>query len=494
MSFLFKFLRDNKVYVVIWALLFIFFILAPMSGDDYVWSFDYLRSGDPGRMFSPISWMYESINGRVVGNALEFFLVSYPLLSSIVRSSIMIGIVYAFCKITKIKNPVVTSLVALLVCLPPPNIFRQAIVWSAGFYNYTVPILLLMLIYLIIASRRKNQYIHITLFLLSLIASLFSENVTLVTLGLFCVYGATKLILRKRADIKIIISGLGFLFGALIMFSSPIYIRVAAGADGYRTLSVAGAGFFSRLAENAHDLSGYLVFDMLYLYIILFAVITLFYIRNLKKRKPEKNSSLVISGMSLILLMFIEGLQKDNGRLSQYLMTFITWVFFAAFIMGLLNYVRKIAISKQYRYMIIGSVTVAILYVMPFLLVTPFGPRNFYITYILILISIIIALKMSLRNRNLFRINHRVVYVAASIIAAIIIGFMAIIRIVYENNESKFIKQVNEGKTTIYLQSYPIAGLIHDGQSSKKQTPYYLRRFCVNPICKNNSDIEIIYK
>ena len=494
MSVLSKFLRDNKVYVVIWTLLFILFILAPMSGDDFFKADTYLALKDQGNILSAITGSYQSLNGRIAGNSLVFFLINYPVLSSIFKSSIMVGIVYALCKITKIKNPAAISLVALLVCLPPPNIFRQAIVWSAGFYNYTVPILLLMLIYLIMNSRRKNRYIHITLFLLSLIASLFSENVTFVTLGLFCVYGATMLILRKRTDIKIIISGLGFLLGALIMFSSPVYIRVAAGADGYRAISALGTGFVGRLAENAYDLSRFLIFDMLYLYIILFAAIASIYLYNSKVSKTTKNAGLITSGMSLILLWFLSGLQIGNGQKSQYLITFITGLFFIAFIGGLLNYTRKIKNIGQYNGMIIGCIALAILYVTPFLLVTPFGPRNFYISYVLIVMSIITALRLVWINHGGIRLNPRAAYLIAGTIAVIIIGLMGIIRTVYVMNENDIVKQLNEGKTTLYVQSYPIPGLIHDGQSSRKQAPYFTRRYCVYPNCKSSSEIEIIYK
>ena len=494
MSSFFKFLRNNKIYVVVWVLIFVFFILAPMSGDDYNWSFNYFRISDPGSMLSPIPWMHQSTNGRIIGNALEFFLVSYPILSAIVKSSIMVGILYTFCKITKIKNPIAISLVALLVYLPPVNIFRQAIVWSAGFYNYTVPILLLMLIYLIINTNQKNKYINIILFVLSIMASLFSENVTIVTLGLFCIYGIVKFILHKRINRKIIISVIGLLFGTILMFSSPVYVRVIAGADGYRSLSVPGVNFISRLAENAHDLSSYLVFDILHLYTILFAVIASIYLYNLKINKDTKNISLIISGMSLTLLWFIKGLQNNNGQMSQYLITFITWVSFAALIVCLLNYISKVAITRHYRHMIIGCVIIGILYATPFLLVTPFGPRNFYITYILIIMSIIIALRLVVIDYNHIRLNHKTIYIIAGIIATTVIGLMGINRITYAVNENEAIKQLNEGKTKIYLKSYPIPSLIHDSQSSKKQAPYFVRRYCVYPKCTINGEIEIIYK
>lgn len=493
MSFLFKSLKDNKVYVVIFALLFIFFILAPMSGDDYRWAFQYLTFKDQGDLLSYVPIMYKGTNGRIIGNALEFFLINYPILASIIKSTVMLGIVYAFSKITKIKKPIAISLVALLIFLPPVSVFRQAIIWSAGFYNYTVPILLLMTIYLIIVGRRKNKYIYSILFLLSVAVSLFAENITLINLVLIFTYGAAQLLLYRRVDSRILVSAAGLLLGALLMFGSPVYLDIASGSDGYREVSTMSADILNQLAVSANKISIYLIFNMLHLYtILLIAFGALLY--KSKNKNTNHSANLIISAISLALLWFVSGLQSGNGLKTGYMITLITWLFFILFLAGLFNCITKITINKTAKTEIIGFTTAGILYVAPFLLVSPFGPRNFYITYIFIAMSIVSSLRLIFYRVKFPPIDKRTVYVFVAIITAILIGFMALLRITYSDNEKQIKKQLSEGKTTVYIKSYSIGGLVHDSQSAEKQAPYIIKKYCTYENCNDDMKIKIIYQ
>lgn len=222
---------------IFWALLllcalaFLFLCsLFPPLGDD----FNRLRT-----LFMPYSerWTtflqtYQTLNGRLLGNFLSLFFIAKPLqlLAKLATFSALLACFFALFR--QKSTPFVT--LALLLFLPRP-IFREAVAWNAGFFNYAPNLAIILFLctrYARPQDRPFSMAEALTVFLCAYSACLFTENVSL--------YLAVMPLLAWfffRRPFKNYLPGLiGGLLGNLILFSSPVYHTIAQGSDGYRSL------------------------------------------------------------------------------------------------------------------------------------------------------------------------------------------------------------------------------------------------------------------
>ena len=133
----------------------IFFALCslfPYSGDDWAW-------GSQIGIDRLNTW-FDNYSGRYFGNLIVLALTRSKLLRNVVMAGTLTGIIALICEMTsKEKRSRVFFVMCSLLVFMPKGIFRQSIVWIAGFSNYVTSVLF-SLIY-IYYTRYIYIYIYI---------------------------------------------------------------------------------------------------------------------------------------------------------------------------------------------------------------------------------------------------------------------------------------------------------------------------------------------
>lgn len=176
-------------------------------------------------------------NGRYLGNALGFLLArSYGSAWGLLRILVMAGGPIAlYCLIQKLffqKYPVLTMLLLLLM---PVNLYTQAVHWAAGYANYFVPVLGLLVVFCLLRIE-KLRAVHYALGMTAaFLTQLFAEHVTvyLAVVLLLCVLGN---LYRKRESRLTVCMFAAAAAGAMVMFSNAGYHTV--NSDAYRQIGL----------------------------------------------------------------------------------------------------------------------------------------------------------------------------------------------------------------------------------------------------------------
>lgn len=207
----------------------------PIPGDDWAWGsqigLDRLENG------------FDNYNGRYAGNLLVLLLTRNKVLDAAVMSFCF----WASCRLclgssTEHKG-VLLPFAVILFFIMPTGLFRQTVVWTAGFCNY-VPSGLCAVAYIVAIQSlfqgvfpRISRYLAPLFLLLGFAGGLFVENMTifLLLLGVFVVvYSALRC---KRIHPVSVAFLLGTLAACICMFSNSAYRSIAAGDDSYRTMA-----------------------------------------------------------------------------------------------------------------------------------------------------------------------------------------------------------------------------------------------------------------
>lgn len=205
----------------------------PPVADDFAWAgnagMELFRRG------------FADYNGRYLGNLCALVLPRLGLALPLVKGLVLTGILWLLQKLNGRGDKAFLYLAAIVLLLPGP-LFSQAVAWTAGFSNYTVSILLMMMCMWLVfdraeASGLKKAAIYIAVCVLGFAGQLFMEPFTLFSLVVSLsgfLYWCKK---RKGFDALSFIYLLSCLAGAAVMFSNGVYEKVLQGADVYQKLA-----------------------------------------------------------------------------------------------------------------------------------------------------------------------------------------------------------------------------------------------------------------
>ena len=148
--------KQNLFYAVMFVVLFFLCWLFPYSGDDWAW-------GSQIGLDRLDTW-FDNYSGRYFGNLIVLALTRSNFLKTVVMSLCIGGIIILVNEITN-RQKCGLGLIALILVFMPVMLLRQAVVWTAGFSNYTTSIFL-SLIYIyyvkdIYYKKPKNQILPI---------------------------------------------------------------------------------------------------------------------------------------------------------------------------------------------------------------------------------------------------------------------------------------------------------------------------------------------
>lgn len=252
-----KILKDKINFIIILyiALIILLMYIFPLLHDD-------LLHGSIGLGFNFMS----SINGRYLGNFFSIILASNIYYRVIIKSLVVILIIYISKKLLNIKNKLYLIIFLVLLMFMPKEMFREVFPFTAGFSNYVIPIvgiLFIMHSHLNNLFQKYNNYLIPLFLILGIFSSLFVEHITIFNLFLSIYLMLYEYIKNKKINYITLTYFIGSLIGTIIMFTNPSYLVTLSGTDEYRSFSsfkeiltkpwaILRTAFFHNKAVNLH--------------------------------------------------------------------------------------------------------------------------------------------------------------------------------------------------------------------------------------------------
>ena len=483
--------RKALTYAGLYLFLVLFFLLTVSSGDDFrrIAIAAEIQAGESsfwGRVLS----FYQNTNGRFLGNSLHLLFSSSFVLNAFARAAIVLGILWGVARVARIRSLVALPVILLAVLVPAVPILKQAMVWSAGFYNYVVPVFLILLLVVLLRDV-SARWKPVVVLPLAVAACLFMETVS-VGLVVVSVVLLVSALIRHRATLSSVAFFVGSAVGAAVMFGSPVYGRVLSGDDAYRPMPGAGSGLLgsvvTRASENIPRLAEHLVLELAPLYLVVAILIAL--AAQTRNRRGILAGVLVGSATSLLLVREV-GIGTLGGSLELLAATgilalFILWGATAA---GLL-WRSDITGALGAGWWIAGGVLIA----GPLLIIAPFGPRNFFLSSVCVIIAACIAAAPLLNGFAQQKSRSLAVLLAAACAAATLLGVLAVNKVVSLQNAVSAEQQYLSGAEEITLRAYPFPALVHAERDGEKYLLSLQRLECAEGSCGRLRDVDVVFE
>lgn len=372
-----------SLYAAFFLVLTFFCYLFPYTGDDWAWGSSI--------GVERLELWFENYNGRYAGNLAVLVLTRCRVLKATFEAGCLVGILYLI--VPKGKNQICLMLVgALLFACVPKLMLRQAIVWTAGFSNYVISILL-VLIYvrycypLAEEGERKapRAWAAIPLAVLAFVTALFVEHITTYIFAL----AVSVILYTLKKERKVYGAHVGYLVGAvagaIAMFSNGAYRMIADNQDQYRTMA-AETGILDRVFTNYFSVIGKELFvnNFVLNFFILFAVILVL----VKQRgRYQSRGRRVIAVISAVMI----GLAVNYSAVVDSLKIFAHWdklpdvchgAVTALFCVGIILFCLRGITEKTLRIKALFLIGSAACITAPLMVVTPIGSRCFFAMYV----------------------------------------------------------------------------------------------------------------
>lgn len=227
--------RKAGRYVLTFLILTVLCSLLPYSLDDWAW-------GSSVGINRLNTW-FEGYSGRYVGNLIVLALTRSVLLRAVIMAGVFTMMVWILTKIASGKKDLF-AFTCLLLLLTPREIFRQAVVWTSGFANYTISIFFTLIyvneIRALLDGKKetKNRIPRgIFLFILGAVSAPVMEHLAIYNLVLAMAVLIYDFVTTRKVWFHHAAYLLGTLCGTIYMFSNSAYHNVMKGTDGYRSIS-----------------------------------------------------------------------------------------------------------------------------------------------------------------------------------------------------------------------------------------------------------------
>jgi hypothetical protein len=334
---------------------------------------------------------------------------------------------------------------ALVVCMPLWQ-WRQTVVWLSGFSNYALASLVLLGFAVSIhrervGGRSLSVVGGVALFVFAVAGQLFIEHVTVFIVLASVVNVAVHLWRDRRVTARSVIWLAGSLIGAAIMFSNSAY-RSAIGGDRYQGLAADKAtgatGLHAILIQGTHKLPQYAVIGNTFLNATLFALVVILTLlarsggRDVAwfRYVPAGLAGVGVAGAAAVRATIAPG--ESTG-------TLIPWAWLPALALFCsLVLTALLLIEERVRAAMVLALTVAVpVLVAPLAAVTPFGPRNFLPSYLL-MAAVALLLLAEARQRMPELVLARVVIgVGAGAVIVVLANYWAVYRVIDQQADDR---------------------------------------------------------
>lgn len=505
-------IQISRFWLILAGALFVFFLLPPVTGDDATFT-AFHNSTD---LMSASHYMYQELNGRILGNAFAFIFAGHLFLTALIKTVLVLVIFSILCDLLKIKPGTIRNFMVASMLTIPVVIFHETYAWRAGFYNYVVPVAILLLVvwlFIRLPSANRNKLLaafgYVAILVLSFCAGLFTENITLGWVVISAIVLFVSLIKYRKSILGSLSIFIGSISGAYLMLSSPIYSELAkTGGDNYRDISLSLSGIIHIAKDNAVMYSSLLISSYTLVYLALSFLACFILYKN--KLVTPKSITKFISTQKLqscfyalfvavpIYFMISNNFYSLKYNISDHFYSIyalgdlvITFIYLLA-----LAYVFFTSIKDQNtRQWSAVLLIAAMLLTGVLLIVSPFGGRNFYVSYIFI-IAVIACVSNYVLGPIIKKheaILRKISYFIFISLAIIYFSIFAAINIRYNQNLNAVEQQKNNSKV-ITLKKYPFSEFTQDSTNKEKSRLLYAECTTMYRQYKNCLDFTINYK
>lgn len=225
----------HVLYTAFWC---VFAYILPFAQDDWKWG------GEVG--LKRLSTFFAGYNGRILGNITEILMTRNMLMRIFFTCGSMIFIPFMIAIIT--EQSYAYEICTVFIFIMPLGMWRTTIGWTAGFSNYVVPVVFMLLMIKYFwrywkgndICEKQDVRIGILLFMLGVCNTLFMEHLTIYNVVCSFAFVVYIFYRYKKIYIQHILLFIGSCTGAFLMFSNSVYHEVAAGEDVYRSIMAEG--------------------------------------------------------------------------------------------------------------------------------------------------------------------------------------------------------------------------------------------------------------
>lgn len=298
-----KILKNRIMIATTFIFLLFLCYLFPYTGDDWAWG----SSIGMDRLHS----FFADYNGRYVGNLIVILLTRSNILKTIVMALTIGGTAYLSYKMVNKDRISLFVLFNILFFTMSRTIFRQGVVWTAGFTNYAISTLFIIVYFYLLskaidktATKKIQVGIGIFTFILAFCNSLFAEHITVYLVLIDLLILIYERIKNKKLNKIALFHLIGATLGAILMFTNGAYGIIANNEDGYRSVPVDGiSSIIEKIFENYTTVYTELITNNILLVIVLTILAVGLVFRYMKGDKITKR----MRGFLYIIAMFLIG-------------------------------------------------------------------------------------------------------------------------------------------------------------------------------------------
>lgn len=376
--------RNWKLLSVVGFLVFLFYsyiaFRTPLTHDDWGWgTVEGIKRLEDG--------FFADYNGRYLGNLAEMLITRVDWVRILLMGicGAIIAVIPAV--IAKTNSIGVYLLSFFLFLLVPATMFAQTYGWAAGFANYNIAAVGILLYLLIVKNvfyektPKYNIFLTILIVPLGVASQLFVEHATLynVLAAIFIIILA--FVKFRKFFLLHILYLISTVAGAILMFTNGAYAKIFSGEDTYRTIEN-DAGLFDKMYEMFKTkMYGYLVMDNVGLNIILSLVAIVILIKVAQNLSVVQ---LIFKNIFIVVLTVYPLYRPVMGEVfrisSEKTATgeaYFSLLFYLVLVATVLMFIPKTNLKVELSFYLISVVTLAA----PLFFVTPIGPRNFIVCY-----------------------------------------------------------------------------------------------------------------
>lgn len=445
-------------YLTIFGLFFFYLSYnTPLTGDDWTWGTE--------KGIIRLKNFFDEYNGRYLSNTLEIILTRNDIIRYFFLTFFSTVYIYLIGKLFYKKDRHVFTLFAFVFTLTMPvNMFSQTFAWTAGYVNYVVS-LVLLLVYLVLTKNvfqaeppKYNHYLWIFMIPLGIATQLLVEHITLFSIFL-AFYIICYTYVKFKTYYKVHITyAVSLVIGAIIMFTNRTYINVLLGTDSYRSLGPENEGVFQKLYNvYTGEMYKYLFLDSYIINIFIIVMITIILLKTPKGSNFStlgKYILLLSSTFIFIFLTFIEPILDENylGNKTTSFESLISILFFIITLITTIIYIGDKNIKMKLLLYFSGVIILSI----PFIFITPYGPRAALAPFLFLVLS---ALELYNYNMQIYNWSNDIAKKILIFSTIILLIFYSIIFTRIGNTSRDRIQYLNEevekGAEVIELTEVP---------------------------------------
>lgn len=450
----------KKSIPIFYLLLFAFFLVVsfctPLTGDDWTWG--------TSKGIERLQDFFKDYNGRYASNILEIIMTRYAIIRLVFFAVFSTLLIILTGKLIPHKTDVSSKIAFFLFLLVPTAIYAQTFGWLAGFVNY-VPSIVLLLVYLvwvknIVEPVAPTYKTHAAWYVVPLgfFSTLIVEHVTLFIIFTGFLVIAYTYYTHKKVYALHLSYFISSLLGSLVMFTNGAYINVLLGKDTYRTVREYDSMFDRFYVTYKESMYQPLFMDNKFIWLILSVLVCLVMVKTIHQKKwIERGAKPLllcsISSFTLFNLLFDFSLgSRFLGDVTQDVEAIFSLVFFVSILAASLMFTTNRYIQLRLTYYAMGIVLLTI----PFVFITPYGPRCVFGAYTFIVLMVIeLFVYLTEGNNWSLRGVTQCIMISNGVIMVVFTLILSMNYIAHQERIEHMYQDIQEKKQVITMKELP---------------------------------------